>query len=325
MFERAVIQQNLTNTLTKTSLEAPFEMIHSGKVRDTYLYDDKRILITTDRQSAFDRILAAIPFKGQVLNQISAFWFEQTKDILQNHLIGTPDPNVSIVKTCQTLPVEIIVRGYITGVTDTAAWFNYERGERMFCGNTLPEGLRKNQKFEKPIITPTTKPETGHDEKISQEEIITQNLVSKEIWEQVEKTALALFQRGTELCAKQGFILVDTKYEMGLDENGKLILIDEIHTPDSSRFWITETYEQKFNQGQEPENFDKEFLRLWFMDNCDPYKDKLIPEAPAELVEELSFRYIDIYEKLTGKNFVIKDTNDINARIQNNLKSYFGL
>ena len=163
MFERAVIQQNLTNTLTKTSLEAPFEMIHSGKVRDTYLYDDKRILITTDRQSAFDRILAAIPFKGQVLNQISAFWFEQTKDILQNHLIGTPDPNVSIVKTCQTLPVEIIVRGYITGVTDTAAWFNYERGERMFCGNTLPEGLRKNQKFEKPIISSTTKPETRHD------------------------------------------------------------------------------------------------------------------------------------------------------------------
>ncbi len=190
MFDRSIIKANLTNTLTEINLSAPFQKIHTGKVRDTYLYDNKRILVTTDRQSAFDRILAAIPFKGQVLNQVSGFWFDQTKDIVQNHIIALPDPNVSVVKSCKTLPVEIIVRGYITGVTDTAAWFNYEKGEREFCGNTLPEGLKKNQKFETAIITPTTKPETGHDEKISKDEIIAQGLVEEKIWNQIEEVAI---------------------------------------------------------------------------------------------------------------------------------------
>lgn len=323
MFDRSIIKANLTNTLTETILRAPFQKIHTGKVRDTYLYEDKRILITTDRQSAFDRILAAIPFKGQVLNQVSAFWFEQTKDIIQNHIIAIPDPNVSVVKSCKTLPVEIIVRGYITGVTDTAAWYNYEKGERDFCGNILPEGLRKNQKFETPILTPTTKPETGHDEKISRAEIIKRGLVSEKIWNQIENVAIRLFARGTEISAKNGLILVDTKYEMGLDENGDLILIDEIHTPDSSRYWLADTYAEKFSQGIEPDNFDKEFLRLWFKANCDPYADETLPDAPAELVEELAFRYIDIAEKLTGKAFEAGDVSDVNKRIEENLKRFF--
>lgn len=325
MFNRSIIRSNLKNTLTKTTLPAPFQKIHSGKVRDTYTYEDKRILVTTDRQSAFDRILAAIPYKGQVLNQVSAFWFNQTKDIIQNHLIDTPDPSVSVVKSCKTLPVEIIVRGYITGVTETAAWYNYEKGERMFCGNLLQEGLKKNQKFEKPIITPTTKPETGHDEKISRDEIIEQGLVSEDIWNQIEDVAIKLFERGTKIASRNGLILVDTKYEMGLDEDGKLILIDEIHTPDSSRYWLSATYSERFNAGNEPENFDKEFLRLWFIKHCDPYNDKTLPEAPDELVEELSFRYIDIYEKLTNSKFKPGGLNDINGRMENNLKKYFGI
>lgn len=325
MFDRSIIKANLTNTLTETSLSAPFQKIHTGKVRDTYLYDDKRILITTDRQSAFDRILAAIPFKGQVLNQVSAFWFKKTQDIIQNHIIAIPDPNVSVVKSCKTLPVEIIVRGYITGVTDTAAWYNYEKGEREFCGNVLPEGLKKNQKFKTPIITPTTKPETGHDEKISRAEIIRRGLVSEKIWNQVEEVALNLFARGTEISAKNGLILVDTKYEMALDENGELILIDEIHTPDSSRYWLADTYEEKFIQGLEPDNFDKEFLRLWFKKHCDPYADETLPDAPPELVEELAFRYIEIAEKLIGQNFEPGDVRNINARIDVNLKNYFGI
>jgi len=323
MFDRSIIQENLTNTLTETNINTPFQKVHSGKVRDTYTYEDKRILVTTDRQSAFDRILAAIPFKGQVLNQVSAFWFEQTKDIIQNHLIAVPDPNISIVKSCQTLPVEIIVRGYITGVTETAAWFNYEKGERMFCGNLLPEGLKKNQKFGQAIITPTTKPETGHDEKISRDEIITQGLVEEKIWNQIEDVAIKLFERGTEIAAKNGLILVDTKYEMGLDKNGKLILIDEIHTPDSSRYWLANSYKEKFNQGLEPDNFDKEFLRLWFNEHCDPYDDKDLPDAPPELIEEVSFRYIDIAEKLMNKPFETDDVSNINQRINYNLEQYF--
>lgn len=323
MLDRNLIQQNLNKTLTETSLSSPFYKIHTGKVRDTYLYQGQRILITTDRQSAFDRILAAIPYKGQVLNQISAFWFKETEEIIPNHLIATPDPNVSIVKSCQTLPVEIIVRGYITGVTDTSAWYNYEKGERLFCGNLLPDGLKKNQKLEKPILTPTTKPETGHDEKISRTEILARKLVSESIWNQVEKAALALFAKGTKIASQNGLILVDTKYEMGLDENGELILIDEVHTPDSSRYWIAESYPERLHNEQEPENFDKEFLRLWFKKNCDPYHDAILPDAPPELVEELSFRYIDIYEKITGTKFLPADLNNINQRIENNLKLFF--
>lgn len=322
MPNRDLIRQNLKNTITETHFEG-YLKLHVGKVRDTYEKNGKRIIVTTDRQSAFDRVLAAIPFKGGVLNQFAAFWFDKTKDIVKNHMIAVPDPNVSVVKKVKIYPVEVIVRGYITGTTGTSAWVNYNNGERNFCGVHLPEGLRKNQKFDTPIITPTTKPETGHDEKISREEIIAQGLVSEEEWNQIEKYALAIFERGQEVAAKKGFILVDTKYEFGKDEEGNIILADEVHTPDSSRYWIASTYEERFAAGEEPENFDKEFLRLWFKENCDPYNDPELPAAPDDLVEELAFRYIDIYEKLTGQTFIYNEEKDIGERIQENLDNYF--
>ena len=323
MPNRDIIKANLKNTVTETNLKG-YQKLHTGKVRDTYEKDGKRIIITTDRQSAFDRILAAVPFKGGVLNQFAAFWFDKTKDIVPNHLIDIPDPNVAIVKKVKIYPVEIVVRGYITGTTDTSAWVNYNNGERNFCGVQLPEGLKKNQKFDEPIITPTTKPETGHDEKISREEIIAQGLVSEEEWDKIAHYALEIFKRGQEIAAEKGFILVDTKYEFGKDEDGNIILADEVHTPDSSRYWISDSYQARFDAGQEPESFDKEFLRLWFKDNCDPYNDPELPEAPDDLVEELSYRYIDIYEKLTGNTFEYNEGQGIQERITANLDKYFG-
>ena len=322
MPNRDLIRNSLKHTITETNLQG-YEKLHSGKVRDTYEKDGHRIILTTDRQSAFDRILAAVPFKGAVLNQFAAFWFDQTQDIVRNHLLAVPDPNVSIVKKVKIYPVEVIVRGYITGTTSTSAWVNYEAGERNFCGVQLPEGLKKNQKFETPIITPTTKPETGHDEKISRAEIIAQGLVPEDEWKDIEKYALAIFQRGQKIAAEKGFILVDTKYEFGKDEEDNIVLADEVHTPDSSRYWITNSYEERFATGQEPESFDKEFLRLWFKEHCDPYNDKTLPEAPANLVEELSYRYIDIYEKLTGNEFIYNEGREIQERIQENLNDYF--
>ncbi|MBN2087183.1 phosphoribosylaminoimidazolesuccinocarboxamide synthase [Candidatus Peregrinibacteria bacterium] len=321
MPDRAIIKANLKNTLTKTDFQG-VNSVYKGKVRDTYEKDGKYILVTTDRQSAFDRILASVPFKGSVLNLFSAFWFEKTKDIIDNHLISIPDPNIAIVKKVTILPVEVVVRGYITGTTDTSAWVNYKNGERLFCGVQLPEGMKKNQKFDTPIITPTTK-EEKHDAKISRDEIISKGLVSEENWNKVEKAALAIFQRGQEIAAEKGFILVDTKYEFGLDEMGNVILADEVHTPDSSRYWIADTYEERFNAGEEPQNFDKEFLRIWFVEHCDPYNDEVLPDAPDELVEELSYRYIDIYEKLTGKEFKYNADMPIHERIQKSLNQYF--
>jgi phosphoribosylaminoimidazole-succinocarboxamide synthase len=291
---------------------------YKAKVRDCYVQEDKIFLISTDRQSAFDRILASIPFKGQVLTQTSAFWFENTKDIIKNHVIDVPDPNVVVCKKLGVFPIEVVVRGYITGVTDTAAWTAYSKGERNFCGNILPEGLKKNQKFNKPIITPTTKSEE-HDEKISADEIVKRKLLTKEQWDYISEKALKLFKRGTRIAAKNGLILVDTKYEFGFDNKGNIFLIDEIHTPDSSRFWTKETYNEKFKNGEEPENIDKEFLRLWFKEHCDPYKDKVLPEAPEELVVELSKRYIQLYEMTTGKKFEA-ETGDAATRIEKNLK-----
>jgi phosphoribosylaminoimidazole-succinocarboxamide synthase len=307
MDKKEIIKANLKNCLTETNFEGLGEF-KKGKVRDTYIQSDKLILVTTDRQSAFDRILAAVPFKGQVLNQVSAFWFEQTKDIIGNQIIAVPDPNVTIAKKCKVFPVEVVVRGYITGSTDTSAWMAYSKGERLFCGNVLPEGMKKNQKFSEPIITPTTKSEE-HDEKISAEEIVKRGLVSQEKWDTISKAALAVFKRGQEIAAKNGLILVDTKYEFGEDAEGNILLIDEVHTPDSSRYWIASTYEERYNKGEEPENIDKEFLRLWFVKNCDPYKDKVLPQAPEDLVIELSSRYIQLYEMITGKQFEFPETN----------------
>ena len=314
--------------MTEVLKETNFDFLgkkREGKVRDIYepstgSGQGSLILISTDRHSSFDRLIAHVPHKGQVLNQVSAWWFEQTKDIVPNHVLAVPDPNVTVGKKCRMVPVEAVVRGYLTGVTDTAIWTRYSKGERNFGGVTLPEGMKKNQKLSRPIFDPTTK-EEKHDRTLTPEEMIAEGFVTKELFEKVKQTALALFAKGQEIAAQRGLILVDTKYEFGTDEIGNLVLIDEIHTPDSSRYWQTEGYEEGLQKGGEPKSFDKEFLRLWFKENCDPYKDKVLPEAPKELVEELSRRYIQTYEQITGGKFQPADVPII-PRIKRNLKQY---
>lgn len=291
-----------------------------GKVRDVYSQDDKVILISTDRYSAFDRNLALIPCKGQVLTQTSKFWFENTKDIVQNHVIDFPDPNVVVGKKCKVIPIEMVVRGYITGITGTSLWTLYSKGQRDFGDFVLPDGMKKNQKLDKPLLTPTTK-SNEHDKPLSTADILKEKIVSEELWNKLADVAIKLFTRGQEIALEHELILVDTKYEFGLDESGELTLVDEIHTPDSSRYWQAKTYEERIAKGLEPENFDKEFLRLWFKENCDPYKDEVVPSAPEEMVQELSRRYIQIFEQITGTTFET-ETGDIQKRIENNLKKY---
>ena len=306
-------------------LEAKFDRwanrYQKGKVRDIYLLEDKRILITTDRQSAFDHVLGAIPLKGQVLNKTAKYWFDQTADIVPNQVIDVPDPNVTVARELDMLPVEIVVRRYLTGSTDTSVWTNYNKGVRKFCGVDLPDGMIKNQKFEEAIITPTTKAE-DHDESISPQQIVERGLVDADRWAEVEKVALELFARGTELAAQRGLILVDTKYEMGLDPAGNLTLADEIHTPDSSRYWILDTYEDRHARGEEPESLDKEFLRLWLVDKG--ISDDNIPELDDEIRTQVSARYIDLFERVTGKKFGTEvDDTPILERIEKNIEPYF--
>lgn len=273
---------------------------YQGKVRDFYLQDNTRILVTTDRQSAFDVVLGHIPFKGAVLNLLSQFWFEKTKHIVPNHLISVPDANVMIVHNCQPLPVEMVVRGYISGVTKTSIWYSYQNGERIIYGIKFPDGLKKNQALPSPIITPTTH-SIGHDERLTKEEIIKRKIVEKRLYEKMEKVSFKLFKYGSKLCQRQGLILVDTKYEFGLYK-GRLTLIDEIHTPDSSRFWKAETYQERFSSGEEPENFDKELLRLWYVKRG--YKgDSKPPKMSKQLIVDLAKRYVGVYEKITKRNF----------------------
>lgn len=307
---------NVAVPKTLTSVDVPgFGEKQTGKVRDIYQVDGKRVLITTDRVSAFDRVLGSIPFKGQVLNQLSLWWFNQTEDIVKNHVIESPDPNVTIAHEAESLPVEIIVRGYITGVTSTSLWTLYNNGDRTPYGIPLPDGLQKDQALPTPIITPTTKAEGGaHDEKLTRDEIISSGLVEETLYTQVEEVAFALFKRGQEVADKAGLILVDTKYEFGLLD-GELILIDEIHTPDSSRYWIKDTY----GTGDEPENFDKEYLRKWF--KAQGYSGEgEIPSMPAEFVVAVATRYIQAYEKLTGETFV-PGAIPADARIQQSLQT----
>ena len=292
----------------------------TGKVRDVYEQPDRLILIATDRHSSFDRIIAHIPLKGQVLNEISAFWFEQTKDIVPNHVIAVPDPNVTVGRKCKTVPVEAVVRGYISGVTDTSLWTHYAKGKRDFGNFRLPDGMRKNQKLPEPVFTPSTK-EEAHDRPMSPQELVAEGIVSREMIDLIERTAIALYRRGAEIAEKRGLILVDTKYEFGTDENGRLVLIDEIHTPDSSRYWQIDSYRERFDKGEEPDYFDKEFLRLWFKEHCDPYKDATLPQAPKELVDEMSRRYIKMYEQITGAAFR-PGAEPVAARIAGNLKLY---
>ena len=308
----------IPQALNETNL--PLAGKQSGKVRDWYdLPDGQRLIVTTDRLSAFDRILAQVPYKGQVLNQLSAWWFEQTKDIIPNHLISMPDPNVSIVRVAEPMLVEVIVRGYITGVTSTALWYRYSLSEREIYGYTFPDGLQKNSALPEPIITPTTKGGvTGHDERLTCAEVVEKGLLDAKTWEQVQTAALAIFKRGQELASKAGLILVDTKYEFGIASDGSVVLIDEVHTPDSSRFWKADTYEERFAAGEDPENFDKEFVRLAYAEKG--YRgDGEIPEMPSELWASASERYITIYELLTGETFV-PGAYPVETRMIENLK-----
>ncbi|PXF41868.1 Phosphoribosylaminoimidazole-succinocarboxamide synthase [Gracilariopsis chorda] len=282
-----------------------------GKVRDQYAFegflDGKKMpllaLVTTDRQSAFDRILASIPFKGAVLNKTAAFWFNSTQHIVPNHLITVPHPNVTLARRCKPFPIEFVVRGYITGSTSTSLWKNYSNGVRNYCGIQFPDGLFKNQKLDSNVITPTTKEEVN-DRPISPKEIVEEGFMTQEDFDYCADKALKLFEFGQKVAAENGLILVDTKYEFGRDEDGTIRLIDEIHTPDSSRYWLATSYEKRLAEKKEPENVDKEFLRLWFTENCDPYdKSKALPGAPDDLVDELSRRYIMLYELITGGSF----------------------
>lgn len=303
MISEERIRQELNNILEKTALEGLGER-EEGKVRDSYKQDGRRILVTTDRISAFDCVLGTIPFKGQVLNQIAAFWFDKTRDIVPNHVIDVPDPNIMVVRECEQLPLEFIVRGYITGVTTTSAWYNYEKGVRNFCGNLLPEDLRKDQKFEEPILTPTTKHEK-HDRSISKDEAIDEGLIDAESFDAVADICFKLFERGSEYARSKGLILVDTKYEVG-KYNGEFVVSDEIHTPDSSRYWFVDTYEELFAAGEPQRKIDKEYVREWlaaqgFRGEGEP------PVLTDEVRVEAAKRYIQAYETVTGQEFVVVD------------------
>ena len=279
--------------------------LYTGKVRDVYKpskFPQHVVLAATGRQSAFDRALATVPFKGAVLNQVSRWWFETTKDIAANHVRASPLPDVLVAARCQAFPVEFVVRGYITGSTSTSLWTHYKNGERKYCGLDFPEGLVKNQKLAENVCTPTTK-DAEHDEPISGEDIVASGRMTKAQWDECRTKALAIFARGQEIAASRGLVLVDTKFEFGLADDGTCVLIDEVLTPDSSRYWLAHSYEARHAAGQEPENIDKEFLRLWYRERCDPYKDEVIPAAPDELVCELSRRYVLLYELITGETF----------------------
>jgi phosphoribosylaminoimidazole-succinocarboxamide synthase len=298
--------------------------LYRGKVRDNYaLAGNRRILITTDRLSAFDRMIACIPFKGQVLTQTARWWFERTAGLCPNHVLDYPDPNVVIGRQLRIIPVEIIVRAYLAGTTGTSLLTMYKAGQRTMYGVTLPDGLQDNERLPEPIITPTSKAAIGgHDEALTPAEIVRQGLMSEALMRQVFDYALALFARGQELAAGRGLILADTKYEFGIDESGRVVLADEIHTPDSSRFWRADSYAARFAAGEKPESFDKDFVRNWVVARCDPYKDDL-PPIPEELILQTSQVYISAYELITSERFVLPAVGEEPvARIVGSLQGY---
>ena len=307
--------------LTKTNYNFPHQTdVYKGKVRDVYSIGvDTLVMIATDRISAFDVVLPkGIPYKGQVLNQIAAKFLDATSDIVPNWKRATPDPMVTVGVRCEPFKVEMVIRGYITG----SAWRDYKKGARTICGIELPEGLRENQKFETPIITPTTKADIGHDENISKEEIIAQGLVSSEDYEQLEKYTYELFKRGSDMASSKGLILVDTKYEFG-KKDGKIYLIDEIHTPDSSRYFYSDSYNDRFEKGEDQKQLSKEFVRKWLMDNgFHGQTGQEIPEMTDKYCESVSERYIELYEKIVGEKFVKADADDLEVRIKNNVTNY---
>lgn len=294
---------------------------YEGKVRDNYTADGKRIIVISDRLSAFDRIITLIPFKGQVLNQLAQFWFEKTKDIVGNHVIEFPDPNVVVAKECRALPVEMVVRGYLTGVTTTSVWYHYEKGGRNFCGNPLPDGMKKDQKFDTPILTPSTKAvKGGHDESVSKEEVLKRTDITEEQFDYMADVAMKLYLRGVEIAAEQGIILVDTKYEFGMNDAGEIILIDEIHTPDSSRFWYADEYRKRFENRETQKKIDKEYLREWLAERGFLGEGE-VPEVPDDIKAETARRYIEAYELITGEEFKALPGN-VYERIKGNLSKY---
>lgn len=291
---------------------------HVGKVRDSYTRNDRRTIVVSDRVSAFDVVLGTIPLKGQILNQMAAFWFRKLDDVAPNHLIEVPDPSVSIVKECRLLPVEFIYRAYLTGSTSTSIWTAYERGERRYCGHDLPDGLKRHERLPEYLLTPTTKAELGaHDELTSREEIISQGTITEEIYAEAEHITAALFAAGTHFAKERGLILVDTKYELGLDENGTIIVIDEIHTPDSSRYWYADSYDDCMSRGGNPDALDKEYVRLWLGERG--YKgDGPPPELSDEVRCEATRRYVRAYEQVSGLEFE-PDLSEPIGRIRANL------
>ena len=321
-------QDTLRAAIPTVLTEAHFPELpnfYKGKVRENYdLPDGRRILISTDRQSAFDQVLAAVPFKGQVLTQTARFWFDATKDICPNHVLDYPDPNVVVGKRLAMLPVEMVVRDYLTGSTDTSVWTLYKSGHRSMYGESFPDGLVKNDRLAKTILTPTTKADQGgHDAPITPEEIVARGLLTQAQWVEVARLSLALFTRGRDIAAKNGLILVDTKFEFGTDAEGRITLADEILTPDSSRYWKADSYASRHQRGEEPESLDKEFLRLWIAARCDPYHDP-IPAIPDDTLIEFSRKYITLFEAVTGREFVAPAPGEsVKARIRRNLAAYF--
>jgi phosphoribosylaminoimidazole-succinocarboxamide synthase len=313
------IRPFLTTTLDETNFDN-LGTKYAGKVRDVYTHGDRSILIATDRQSAFDIAWCTIPLKGQALNQMSAWWFDQVADIMPNHLIAVPDENAAVVKKLDMLRVEIVVRAYLAGSTGTSAWVNYSKGVRSFCGNVLPEGLVKNQRLPSgPILTPTTKGD--HDELIDPDGIVKRGFATREQWNEIASRALALFERGQKIAASRGLILVDTKYEMGYDAEGKLTLADEVHTPDSSRYWVASTYDERMRRAEEPESLDKEFFRLWLREQGFEYGGKR-PEINDDVRLMLALKYIDLYERMTGLRFEVPSDPDVVGRIRRHLQPY---
>ena len=312
----------MTNTIVKTEFNFPNQSnLYKGKVRDVYtINEDKLIMIATDRISAFDFVLPkGIPFKGQVLNQIASTFLKATNDIVPNWLEATPDPSVSVGKRCEPFKVEMVIRGYLTG----HAWREYRDGKRTICGVTMPDGMKENDRFPVPLITPTTKAEVGHDEDISREEILKQGIVAEDDYVQLENYTIELFKRGTEIAAERGLILVDTKYEFGKDSEGVITLIDEIHTPDSSRYFYKDGYQESQDKGEKQKQLSKEFVRQWLIENGFQGKEgQVIPFMSEEFVASVSERYIELFEHITGEEFVKQEVDDVLKRVENNILNY---
>ncbi|MBA3501546.1 MAG: phosphoribosylaminoimidazolesuccinocarboxamide synthase [Deltaproteobacteria bacterium] len=313
---RSQLRQTLDGTPWQTIGGRALER-YDGKVRDCYIDRDRgeRIIVVTDRMSAFDAVVGTIPSKGQVLNQLAQFWFEKTGHIAPNHMLRVPDPNVMIARECEPLPVELVMRAYLTGVTGTSIWHAYETGARTFCGHALPEGMKKNQRLPEPILTPSTKAGKGdHDVSVSREELLAMGRISPELFERAAKIAAALFAEGQRHAATRGLILADTKYEMGLAKDGSIVVIDEIHTPDSSRYWYADDYEARLASGEEPRSLDKEYVRRWLRNDAKWSGDGPPPTMPDDVRLEAAKRYIASYELVTGKPFE-PDTREPIARI----------